>query len=714
MQRHIFLVFSILVFISCSISPVWANPWTYNIETGEVGINSSKTSALVDAKAVDNPDYDSREIRLPRSAPNIAAFWDDLDTFDYTVLTPLGVMRMDAGTPELVQDLKNNLPDNPVAVFTGATYPDVIVAHGLDPQNMSITHYSSIGTELVPNPILSISGLTHITSIGSRGYDVGALSEAGFTYYAFTGDEMFEVPALSVASSQIQNPIAMSMFTDHYGTIIIDGDSIKYYKDGSLTSTLTGLEGAISVSTTEGGNLSVVTKEDVRHYNLIDNNLNYNSILSVTSGLTSPTAVALRPGSFDRIIVDGNEIQYWMWDGTQLIKNDVLSMVVEGLQNIGGYLESAIVESIEYILDDELIASHVRVSIIPGLKVQEADTNIKWYVNATSGEAGWRETNLNEWALVPEGQRIRWKAELSTENKENTPRINPVIQLEVNQRPEPPELLMPSGCYLNSDPVIRWKYSDPDGDPQAAFRVLIKDTGGNTIEDSGKVITLGAPIYEYIVDQSNQGKLFNSGYSNFSAEVWVWDTLADGEGNPIEGVMSDSATGNFCVTAFDRPIAKEIITPPSNDSWIIKRMGSDALPPTKAGGLVVLNVHAIGINTADMTFPYPNGESIVVGSPQIIGSTGTNNIFEVSFYTDANTDIVPTGTIVEGFFKGNGDLLDLLILRPGVIPLYSEAPGPEIPNWHHWEGYRWWSEGVVQINESAFNNWSVVLQGRET
>ncbi len=42
----------------------------------------------------------------------------------------------------------------------------------------------------------------------------------------------------------------------------------------------------------------------------------------------------------------------------------------------------------------------------------------------------------------------------------------------INSKPNKPEIYEPTGCYLDSSPLIQWKYDDPDGDPQGGFQLL--------------------------------------------------------------------------------------------------------------------------------------------------------------------------------------------------------------------------------------------------
>lgn len=679
-----------------------AERWEYGITEDEEGINFANTTAIVDTE--------KREIRLPKVMPNMVDFLGD--GFEYIVLTPEGVKKVNTdGSMTLVAEKGD--PNNPISAIAGSSHPDFIVA-----RETTVTHYSFTGNEdainggYVPNPIFATGGYTNILSVGTKELDHAILnSDGNVTYQAFTGDAM--VPANALSPKGFSNPIAMTVFKDHYGIAVVDGDEIKYFKEGSsVTSTISGLTNILSISAADGGNIAVVANNQVKHYNLLEGNaFAYNSHLSTIAGLTSPTCVALRPGSYDRIIVDGNNVNYYMWTGSEFVKNGTMSKTIEGLQDIGKYLPKAVAESIIYSLTGDKMATHIKLWIDTEEEPMDLPegTKIKWFISASEDDDSWIETELGKWITLPEpGKDFRWKAELSTTNRNNTPKIFPVIVLQTNSRPDPPEVYEPTGCYLNSSPVIHWKYNDPDGDPQNDFQIVVTKRTGEIILDQ----TVKSGEHKYIIDKEATGFLWDTGTSEFSVKVKVWDTLTDSEGNDVEGVESEwSETINFCVIAYDRPVISKIVTPHSSDIAISKGMSVEDIPETKAGGLVTLEVDSIGVDSAKFEFPYLTKFATIAETKIMEGyEDKTNKKWQVSFYTSADPDVCPTGTIIYGLFEGNGipELLRLNAERPD----YNNEPGPETPNWWQWPGYRWWAEGVVKINDTAFKNWSVILQGR--
>lgn len=654
-----------------------------------------------DATAVVDTELPDREIRLPKYMPNSADF---LDGFEYIYLTPTGIEKMNIdGTTTPITTSNNNI-NNITAIAGSGNRPDFLVAEGT-----TVTHYSFTGSEYLPNPALSWAGYSHIVSIGSKNLDYNVLTTQQSDYIAMTDEgEMAQVPYLSLLPGELQNPIATSVFKDHYGRIVIDGETVKYYKDNqSLTATIAGLNGAKSISASEGGNIAVVVGKEVRHYNYIDDSFHYNSVLSVTSGLVDPTCIATRPGSYDKLIVDGDEIKYYMWTGNSLEYNPAMSKTVAGLQSMGSYISTAYAESIFYSLGS---ADYVRLTVDPSLKPQEADTNIKWYI-ATGSNPEWVSVALDNWVPVSESTQVRWKAVLSTANPKNTPRINPDIVIQTNSKPLPPDIEVPpmtgsDKCYYTTAPEFRWMFNDPDGDIQSAFKVTVK--GGSLNESPSSIPAIPSSTTAYTYDSQRSNKLYKSGVSKFEVTVMVWDEVGKQRGYLVED--AGIKTEQFCVIAFDAPEA--IVHFQSNDNAqdynykkLIEKATPSQLPSARAGSSVDLQLKSVGVTDVDYSFLY-NGREAYMREIIEEGYSGENREWYVSFYTDANKEVCPDGTIVYGYLTGNG--------IPNLMYFDQSTPGP-IPSdkWWHWEGYRKWADGVVVIEKSMFDTWNVVLQGRE-
>lgn len=723
LKTILYLYLGILLAVLVAPPVLAGDTWSYNIETGETGIDENKTTAYIYTRLPADPDYDKREIRLPKIMPSSVSFWD-AESYDYIILTPQGVQKFNSQTGNLETIIPKTEVANPVAVFTSAPFPDVLVAEQVTSENFAVRHYSFTGDSYEYNPIFNVQGLREVISLSSRDVDIAVLEEGKAVYYAFDGNEMIKIPALSVETG-LQNPIAACLFTDQYGFIVAEQNTLKYYKEGSLISTLSGLNEIKGLYAADGGNLVVIEGKEVKHYNILeDGSICYNSVLSITNGINNPRAVALKPGSFDKIVIDGNNVRYFSWVGDQYVENSHMSTVIEGLQDIGFYVKEAVAESIVYTASRNINA--LKITIEPdGLKPQEENTSIEWYVtaNGNAGEPDWVKVELNKWAVLnTAGKDIKWKAVLKTANREKTPRINPKIVIYTNTRPDPPDLSINPNpnlgqYYYTSTPPIRWKFTDNDGDAQGSYRIRVflesQDINTDTpIWDSGVVASSDT---ECIIDENGEGILWNTGFNRFKVVATVADEL------DLESLPS---VINIGIRAFDRPLIKQVITPPLNDRLLAKGVLKQNLDAMKAGSLVVMHIPSLGIpDNAKFDFIYKdsngnNKTAFLEKPPAVIQNRGANNqIWEVRFYTESSPDIIPNGTLIQGKFTINGlgrSVMELVELNGGTIEdLYGAKPASSVPNWYHWLGYSWWGEGILITNDTALKNWSVVLKGRD-
>lgn len=370
----------VVLFALLSTGEAQANPWEYGVtyEETEV-INPAATSAVVDTE--------KREIRLPRGAGTVTFAGEDV--FDYIVLVPNALIHYSFDGQEMVENniLGARPLSNPLATATSSPYPDVIVAQG-----DSITHYSFTGEGMHPNPALSASGLTHIVSVGSRNVDIAALDGDKIEYHAFDGSEMVRVPALSIEQG-LNNPIDFALFPDSYDFVILDGNRVRYFAAGTENPAMavTGIEQPRAIAAADGW-FAVVSGAEVKGYRAEAGGLTYDGALSVTEGLTTPSAVALRPGSRDMLVVDGDEVRYYMFDGTRMVYNPQLSKTATGLRDARAYVRRAVAQS--QLFNPGIEVNHVRVRAYHDLPTH---TSVTWDVTA-DGEnwvAAWRVSAAN-------------------------------------------------------------------------------------------------------------------------------------------------------------------------------------------------------------------------------------------------------------------------------------------------------------------------------
>ena len=723
-RKAVFIVFLLAALFVFAVA-AYAATWEYRISATDTPstIDASATSAVVDTRQY--------EIRLPRHAPKVAAFWGK-DYLDYVVLAPTKLIHYSFDGSQVVENTVLNVLNlsNPLAAFTSEPYPDAMVA-----TSTQVTHYSFDGSGMFANPALSVSGLTGVVSVGTRSLDKAALAGSQLRYFGWTGSDMAEIPALSVTSG-LTNPLDFALFPDTYDCAVLEKDRIRYFNStgsGMVENpalAVTGLTAPRAVAAADSGNLAVVDGNQVKHYSFDGSGFGYNAALSVTSGLTSPSCVALRSGTYDRLIVDGDQVKYYMWDGSQLVYNPYLSVTVTGLQNVGGYAPSAQAQS--QGKDPGASVAWVRVR---AYHVLPANTSVTWSVTAdgTNWVKKWRVRGLpgdstvcevsedngqtwtsigdasqatpavsrdELWVQVSPGRSVRWRAELATADSSVTPKIKApapgdvAVVVECGNKPQPPVIITPGSCYTTTTPTFSWAFSDPDlGDAQTACQVMVRrKSDGALVYDSGKVQSSETQFkLPTSTNPAVPGPLWVSGAYEFTVQARVWDA---------QGLPSDwGPAADFCVVAFERPRVREIVSPPAGQAkpipddpvthiMILENMVQAQLPKTKAGGKVGLLIDSVGpLNTFTARFPYLSTEAMV-GSVAVTETNGTNQRRLVEFWTDASLEVCPSGTLVKGEFSGTGS---------AGSPVFNLPP---------------YAAGVVVTEGSVYENWFVVLQGR--
>ena len=88
---------------------------------------------------------------------------------------------------------------------------------------------------------------------------------------------------------------------------------------------LSGFANPLKSISVDQGTVSIIEGNQVKTYLFDGSEYSYVDALSITDSLSSPSCLALRPGSRDMIIVDNNEVKYFMFDGDELVYNPSLS-----------------------------------------------------------------------------------------------------------------------------------------------------------------------------------------------------------------------------------------------------------------------------------------------------------------------------------------------------------------------------------------------------
>lgn len=704
--------------------------WQYSITEAEtpVMVDTARTTAEIDTE--------KQEIRLPKQpAANVVSFWPD-GQYDYVVLTATGVKHFSFDGAHMVENDIVSVPGlpSPLALAAPAPYPDVVVA-----TKESIRHYSFTGNGMAENPALAVAGLSNVVSVGSLASgDLAILAGEAVKRYSFDGNALTEVPTLEPAVS-FNNPLALAVAGNGYDLAVLEKDRVRYFSFDGVGMTenpalsVTGLASPKAFAVDGGKEIAVVDGTSVKHYSFDGSQMVYNAALSVTAGLTAPSAVALRPGSPDRIIVDGDKVRYFAFDGSGLVENPALSVQVSDIVKGDSYAATA--EAVSVPKDPGAEATHVRVRA--SVDVPNG-TSVTWSVSADGGATwvlSWRavgavdravvETTPDNgatwvpldgglaacspqaartelWTQVAPGRQVVWKAVLATSDPKVTPRVyvaqvgQPAVVWEANAKPNPPVLHPLPGWYYTTTPTFEWDFSDPDnGDVQGAFEVVVERLDdGALVYDSGMVVSSeGRFRLPTSTTPEEPGPLWQSGTYRFTLKVRVWDAA---------GVPSDWCVAEeFRVLAFERPRVAKIVSPPAGQAapdpsspethiLVTEGMTADELPRVKAGAEVTLLVDSVGpVVETVAVFPYGDKTAQMGGTPLAERPMGAPvNRWTIRFWTEANLQEVPTGTIVGMNLTG-----------PGTEGGTTEFKVPP------------YAAGIVRTEGSIYQDWFVVLQG---
>ncbi|MTI84365.1 MAG: hypothetical protein FH756_10770 [Firmicutes bacterium] len=717
----------------------------------EYRINATDTTTMLDtANTTANVDTTNNEIRLPKFLPSAVSFWPD-GSADFVALGPKKVIHCsyDQVSGNYVENafLSVTLPEDPLAVVAVDPFPEMVVIT----KNHSY-HYSFDGTGMVVNPAKTASAFANVLAAGAYETDKIGLNGSTIEAYTFDGTSTQRDSSLEPGGS-FTRPLDVAMYPDRRGMVIAEPARIRtfLYTGSSMQEvsylSVSGLTNVKDVTLGENFRVTGIVngKQKEWGFDAASFSMKEISMLEVT-GLSSPKSVALRLGTYDRVILDGNEYKYYQFDGTGLTYDSVRSVTISGAENLGGYSDSATAVSLP--IDPGWDTEKVRMRayhILPdgtsatwSVTADGANWVKRWRVRGTStetiaeisddngstwtqiGDASFctpdsvNDTRTELYANVTPGRNIVWKVQLNTTNITSSPVIKPAIaggvavKWESGNPPELPEVTVPlpggGSCFTTSTPTIEWNYNDPDGDPQGAYQIRVRRKSDTVIiYDSGKRLSSNT---QHTIPTSSAGgtpgALWSSGAYQFTVEIKVWDDT---------GLESNwCAPAEFCVVAFDRPRIAEIVSPPAgqiapdpNDPTthivIEENTIADNLPLAKAGARVKMLVDSIGPVTVPLTkaqFPYIGGDGQVkqatVKSPVVNEYPAGNavNRWEIDFWTDANLEVCPTGTIVKMELDGDAG-------ADGIAS--TDAPS--------------YAAGVIQTKGSIYEDWITVIQGSD-
>ena len=691
-------------------------------------------------------DVENNHVRLPKGGGEGSITFLGEGNVDVAVLTKNGV-EIISPTGESRLAIDKSKMTNPIAIYSGGNYNDIIILEDdpVDDSKSRVTHFSTVGGySYEENPYLTISGLKKCVAVSSRSFDKAVVTEEGELIYNFwVGGEYIE------NKLGVTNSLMVTITDNEYDVLVADDNGIKRISNMSTVSQI--LSGEFNELERGGGSdFAVINENYVEHYNIIDDSAYLNEYLSVKDGLEMPSAIAMRTDSFDKAIVDGNMVKFYFWTGEELtLANEVEFEVLEGL---GKYSKRAELVSngltIKGSDGNNLLITHVRMSSgdIESLPDISDDTWVEWYVstdsditdgsidkNELSNMAKWKKViGLNSWVELDEpSEKVAWMAVLRTNNRDYTPIINEFIEIEFRVGLKPPELKLPE-MYYTSNPEIWWNFDDEGmGSTQSAFQLVLYKNNDEEVLNTGKILS---GQQSYMIRNTNaNASIWGEGVDTFQVQVKVWDSM--------ENESDFSPKEQFKVLAFDRPVITKVVSPSMmGREWINRFSQSMELPILKAGTAVTMRIYGIGVDElteADVYYPgnrsldRNNNWEVRAGlSPLdlrnrveyikefevVAGYESSNNkVWEGTFYTSPDTINCPDGTVIAAQFSTDefsGGNYPLLILDD--VYDYTDRETPEHgANWTSWDGYRWWAEGLVIVNDTVFNDWDVTLRYKD-
>lgn len=292
-------------------------------------------------------------------------------------------------------------------------------------------HYD--GNGMVQNGALSISMLNdpRALAVKTGTYDFALLEQGDLKWYNFDGTGMVKNSLLSLNTGSTSNPVSLSLENNNYASVVLDKVSKEvryYYYEGSgmvldkaksiQTPGVLGNPISISVSA-DGGLYLIVDGNAVKAFNYDGSGMVYNKFISI-SGLVNPRAVTIKPDSFDYAVIDedtaGNPIlKYFGYNGSTM--DEIPALRITEL------------DKILYANDQVLVGKSVamaqpvtelRLSALVDLPV---GTSISWEV--TVDGTTWKPITPGEASVkfASGGTVPNYRALLHTENPAFTPTI---------------------------------------------------------------------------------------------------------------------------------------------------------------------------------------------------------------------------------------------------------------------------------------------------
>ncbi|HBV99345.1 MAG: hypothetical protein JL50_21660 [Peptococcaceae bacterium BICA1-7] len=434
------MVLSAFIFMAVVLTAVSARADTFNDDfSGSSNIDFNKTTAY----------YNSEEgcMELPlQEVPNALALQDVGQ--GYAVATTDGIKMYE------LDDATGQVAENPAFSCDFAT-DSIGVAIQQDTLGIwsitrdSVAYYRHEGGSMADNPHLKVSGLSNLLSVaGFKNSDRGIVLKED-------DDGKAVVDRYEVVGTQLQNtftynpditdPVAVSIVNDSPDFRLATKDAVYYfmYDDGTggyvedPAKKISGLEDIAGVGADNTGN-AIMTPEGVDYFlNLDDGGAVRVDDYSLNAS-DKPVAVSLRAGTVEYAYIneDGLLKYYTLDDATDQVVRDISLEPSAAFSLNRGYLTPRLYYSKAFSTAEEYDAVYLEAVVdIP------AGTAILFQVS--SDGVNFYDIELNTWDVIPKGNNFVVKAELSTTDSSQTPRINRVeltvgddFQIVANVEPE--------------------------------------------------------------------------------------------------------------------------------------------------------------------------------------------------------------------------------------------------------------------------------------
>lgn len=407
----------ILLGIPCFADPVYTQEYSINAVETDTKIHPSSTAVI---------DTTAKEIRIPRKAtPNSIAFLGE--GFDYYLVTGTDAVQYSFDGSEMVEN-RTLLPEtfqNPCGVATQRDGLDFLLTedHG---SNYNINYYGFDGSEMALNPAMTLTGQQNVLSVAYISPErMGVLTEDKARIYAFNGTDL-----ISQQEFVYQNPVAIA--SDGFMNVVVaTEEKVDYYGFSgtdyvnipAMSFALGANEDIRGVGVNANG-VFTLKGQSVTGYEY-DGAVIKESAAITKTGFVDAVAMAVHPENNDLLILDrvdpalnNYRMRYLMYDGSELIENEELSVDITNLVMGGRYIPSAELVFKEGILATPF-ADYMRIrayTVIP------ENTQITFYVANTASSYPTNTTWKESWKVsravggeatvyksVPNGGGFTWE-----------------------------------------------------------------------------------------------------------------------------------------------------------------------------------------------------------------------------------------------------------------------------------------------------------------